>query len=65
MVLTGGGASLPGLSPYLVKKTGISTEMLNPFQEITIDQKYFDLEKVSALAPQLAIAVGLARRWKV
>ncbi len=65
MILTGGGAGLPGLSQYLAKKTGIAAEVLNPLQEIKIEQKYFNLEKISALAPQLAIAVGLAKRWKV
>ncbi len=62
MLLTGGGASLPGLSNYLLQKIGIKVEIFNPMNGIEIDKKHFNVEEVKRLGPQMAVAMGLAFR---
>ncbi|HAI22362.1 TPA: hypothetical protein DCP77_01950 [Candidatus Collierbacteria bacterium] len=55
IILTGGGAYLLGLIPYLSESlSGVEIVMGNPFSGMSIDQKN------SALGPVFAIAYGLA-----
>jgi type IV pilus assembly protein PilM len=60
IVLAGGCAQLPGLNEYLSSNWGIPVELARPFERIGVAQAYG--EDVTALAPALAVAVGLALR---
>ncbi|MEA3222397.1 MAG: type IV pilus assembly protein PilM [Thermodesulfobacteriota bacterium] len=60
--LSGGLASLPGLIGMLEKQTEIPVEMINPFNEVLWDDKVFDSEYIAYIAPQMAVAIGLALR---
>ena len=60
IVLAGGCAQLPGLNEYLSSNWGIPVELARPFERIEVASAYG--EDVTALAPALAVAVGLALR---
>jgi type IV pilus assembly protein PilM len=60
IVLAGGCAQLPGLNEYLSSNWGIPVELARPFERIEVASSYG--EDVTALAPALAVAVGLALR---
>lgn len=62
LVLSGGGALVPGLAPYLSGVLGLPVEIANPFQSIVADPKRFDAQEVAVIAPQMMVAVGLALR---
>jgi type IV pilus assembly protein PilM len=62
-ILVGGGAHrIPGFLKYLETETEIPVEELNPFSSLQINEKIFDPEYLSYIAPQAAVAVGLALR---
>lgn len=60
--LMGGSSRVPGLASAIETKTGVKTEVVNPFKEIRIDQTKFDLRQIEEVAPLAAVAVGLALR---
>ena len=60
--LGGGSSRIPGLKKYLQLETGIPVEILNPFSNLIINEKQFDLKYLTYMAPQAAVAVGLAFR---
>jgi type IV pilus assembly protein PilM len=60
IVLAGGCAQLPGLNEYLSSNWGIPVELARPLERIEVAPPY--VEDVNALAPALAVAVGLALR---
>lgn len=62
VVLSGGSARLDGLVPYLVENLELPFEVANPLRTIKSDPKKFDPEYLDFIAPQLAVAVGLALR---
>jgi len=60
--LAGGSCRVPGFKDYLESETKIPVLELNPFQNFTIDEKHFDPKYLKYMAPQAAVAVGLALR---
>jgi type IV pilus assembly protein PilM len=62
ILLSGGSSRLPGLDALLHKDTNIPTALFNPLARIDLDEKIFDREYVDYIAPQMAVAVGLALR---
>ena len=60
--LSGGSSRIPGFQKYLEMETGIPVEMFNPFSNLVINEKKFDTRYLSYMAPQAAVAVGLALR---
>jgi type IV pilus assembly protein PilM len=62
ILLSGGSSRLPGLDALLHKDTNIPTALFNPLARIEWDEKIFDREYVDYIAPQMAVAVGLALR---
>ena len=60
--LMGGTAKIPGLTSIIESKTGIQTEVINPFNAIEINEKDFDMKYLSEIAPVAAVGVGLATR---
>lgn len=62
ILLSGGGALTYGLSQSIEKSTGIDTQLIDPFRNLIIPEKNFDLDYIQASAPLAAVAVGLALR---
>lgn len=62
LVLSGGGAKIEGLVRFLAEETGIKTELFNPFAQSEVDEKKIDPGYLRHVAPEMAIAVGLAVR---
>ncbi len=62
IMLSGGGTQVPNLDRYLSQFFGIPVEVMNPFQNISVDEKEFPADTVNSLAPSFAVAVGLALR---
>ena len=60
--ICGGSCRIPGFQKYLEMETDISVEELNPFANLQISEKGFDPKYLSYMAPQAAVAVGLALR---
>jgi type IV pilus assembly protein PilM len=60
--ITGGSCRLPGFQKYLETETDIPVAELNPFAKFQVSEKTFDPKYLSYMAPQAAVAVGLALR---
>ena len=60
--MSGGSSKIPGLVKLLEKQMEIPVEMVNPFNNIKWDDRVFDPEYMAYIAPQMAVAVGLALR---
>lgn len=60
--ISGGSCRIPGFQKYLEAETGIPVLELNPFSNLEIAEKTFDPKYLGYMAPQAAIAVGLALR---
>ncbi|RDV26698.1 pilus assembly protein PilM [Alteromonas aestuariivivens] len=61
ILLSGGGATVGPLTETLQQDLGIEVEVFNPFSNMSINPK-LDLAHINDIAPQLAIAAGLASR---
>src|SRR6266850_632688 len=62
ILLSGGGAKLPGLSDYLAKRFEIPVEFFDPFRQIDVDARRFDPDYMREVVSEMAVAVGLALR---
>ncbi len=62
ILLSGGGAKLAGLSGLLSERSGVPTEIVNPFSRIEVSPDDFDADFITEMAPQAAVGVGLALR---
>ena len=62
IVLSGGGSNVSGLAEYISKEVAIDVEPFNPFKNMKFNEKKLDRDFVEAIAPQMAIAAGLAIR---
>jgi len=62
VLLSGGGAKLPGMADHLQQRLGVDTEIINPFQKIVINEKNVDSSLVEKIGPALAVSIGLALR---
>jgi type IV pilus assembly protein PilM len=62
LILSGGGSKVNGLLAYIEKETGLQVIAFNPFQNMICDSKKFDANYLNSIAPEMAIAVGLAIR---
>ncbi|HLG18312.1 MAG TPA: type IV pilus assembly protein PilM [Bdellovibrionota bacterium] len=60
--LTGGSSKVPGLPAIIEQKVGIPVEIANPFHAVQINEKNFNVEHITDVAPAAAVAVGLALR---
>ena len=59
--VTGGGARIPGLVDKLAGKLEVPVEIANPFNHVTLGRN-LDVAALEAMAPSLAVAVGLGTR---
>jgi type IV pilus assembly protein PilM len=62
VLLSGGSCRIPGFQKYLETQIDIPVAELNPFFGLQINEKVFDPKYLSYMAPQAAVAVGLALR---
>ena len=62
IILSGGGAKVNGLKEYIAKETGLDVIAFNPFTTMIIDNKKLDEHYLATVAPEMAIATGLAIR---
>lgn len=62
IILSGGGAKTPDIVKALRDKSGIETELIDPFRNIMVPEKHFDLEYIKEIGPLAAVAMGLALR---
>lgn len=59
--LSGGAALMRGIEDVISNETGLEVSLFNPFQNVVPD-KSINPEYISSIAPQMAIAFGLALR---
>jgi type IV pilus assembly protein PilM len=62
IILSGGGANIGEFRHLLASESSSVVETLNPFKKIVVDEKAFESEYIHQIAPQAAIAMGLALR---
>ena len=62
LYMAGGSARIYGLADVLKQELVIPVEELNPFRKLKFDRSSEIGELVTANAPRLAVAVGLALR---
>jgi type IV pilus assembly protein PilM len=62
IVLSGGGANIKEFRQLLAMATSTDVEIINPFQNFSIDSKNLDSSYLEQIAPQAAICMGLAIR---
>jgi len=62
LVLSGGGSKVNGLQDFIQRETGLQVIAFNPFHNMIWDKKKFDREYLESIAPEMAIATGLAIR---
>lgn len=60
--VSGAACRIPGLMGLLERQMTVPVEMINPFNNISWDRQVFDPEYMAYIAPQMAVAVGLALR---
>jgi type IV pilus assembly protein PilM len=60
--VSGGSCRIPGFQKYLEIETEIPVEEMNPFANLQINDKLYDPKYLNYMAPQAAVAVGLALR---
>jgi type IV pilus assembly protein PilM len=62
IMVSGGSCRIPGFQKYLELETEIPVAELNPFAGLVMNERMFDPKYLSYMAPQAAVAVGLALR---
>jgi len=60
--LTGGVSNSAKVREKLQERLGITVERVNPFRNVTINEKEFDPEYLDAIGPMFSVAAGLAMR---
>jgi len=62
IILSGGGSKVNGLAEFISKETGLEVVRFNPFAGMKINKKKIDKNYLDVIAPEMAIAAGLAIR---
>lgn len=62
LILSGGGSRVHGFDRFLERETAIPTELFAPFKRVSSTAKRIDPNYLRFMAPEMAIAVGLASR---
>lgn len=62
LILSGGGSKVNGLTDFLAKETELPVELFNPFTKISYNKKKIDRNYLENIAPEMAIATGIALR---
>jgi type IV pilus assembly protein PilM len=61
VLLSGGGSKIAGFTEAFKERTGLETEAMNPLAHM-LPSKGFEAEYLEAMAPLLAVGIGLATR---
>jgi len=62
LMLSGGAATTPGLRAALAETARVDVQIMDPFRRVQVDEREFKPGYLRDLAPQAAVAVGLALR---
>ncbi len=62
IVVSGGTAAIPSLVRIISRTSGVPAEVVNPFRNVSYDERQFPPETIQKWAPTAAVAVGLALR---
>ena len=62
IMVSGGGSRAEGFTEMLGTRFEAPVEPFDPFKRVTFDVKKFNVESAAAIAPTVAVAVGLALR---
>ncbi len=62
LFITGGVSRHDPVLAALSKRLGIPAEIMDPFRQVMVDEKAFDMEYVQTVGPLMSVAVGLAMR---
>jgi type IV pilus assembly protein PilM len=62
ILLSGGTSNLESIIDFFSQEFDIPVEIVNPFNNIEINEKKFDLEFIKDMAPVFNVAMGLALR---
>ena len=60
--ITGGVSKFPRVKTLLSERLDMQVELLDPFNQVIVDEKSFDIDYVNAIGPLMSVAVGLAMR---
>lgn len=60
--VSGGSSRLPGMNAYIESALKRKTSSWDPLEHLTVDSSLVDANALAAMAPQLAVACGLASR---
>jgi len=60
--ISGGGAKTRMLVEAVQQRLGLPVEILDPFRNVTFNEKEFDPEYLNEIGPLVTVAVGLATR---
>lgn len=60
--ITGGVSKVPAVRSSLAQRLGVEVQLIDPWRQITYNQKQFDPEYMQAAGPLFTVAVGLAMR---
>jgi type IV pilus assembly protein PilM len=60
--LSGGTAKVPSLARIIEDKVGVAVELVDPFRNIQVDPKLFNVDYINEIRPSAAVVVGLGRR---
>jgi type IV pilus assembly protein PilM len=62
MILSGGCANINNIKDFLSEQFEIPVVIGNPFEELKIDERVFDIKRINKLKDTLATVIGLAMR---
>jgi type IV pilus assembly protein PilM len=60
--ITGGVAKVRMVREAIERRIGVEVEVINPFRQVAVNEKNFDLEYVDSVGPIFTVAAGLAMR---
>ncbi len=62
LLLSGGSALIPDIANELEQRLGIESEVINPFSNIKVSSRKFDMDYLNKIGPSMMVPVGLALR---
>ncbi|MBN1380711.1 MAG: type IV pilus assembly protein PilM [Deltaproteobacteria bacterium] len=62
ILLSGGGAKIPGLATDLTQRLNIDTDIIDPFRKLEYNRKNMDESYIENMGPAVAVGIGLALR---
>ena len=60
--ITGGVSKVPSIKASLENRLGVTVHVIDPWRQITYNEKDFDPEYLQAMGPIYTVAAGLAMR---